>query len=46
MARGDALAAEKSEAKVAYESFFGLWKDADPGLSALTQARAEYAKLR
>jgi hypothetical protein len=29
-----------------YENFFTLWKDADPNVSILKQAKAEYAKLR
>jgi eukaryotic-like serine/threonine-protein kinase len=33
------------QARQAYERFFTLWKDADPGLEPLKQARAEYARL-
>jgi hypothetical protein len=29
-----------------YEAFFSLWKDADPDVPALRQARAEYAQLQ
>jgi hypothetical protein len=29
----------------AYEDFFKLWKDADPGIAVLKQAQAEYLKL-
>ena len=36
---------DKAKAKSAYEEFLGLWKDADPDLPVLKQARAEYAKL-
>jgi hypothetical protein len=32
--------------KAAYQDFFSLWKDADPGISVLKQAKAEYAKLQ
>ena len=32
-------------AKAAYQAFFALWKDADPDIPILTQAKAEYAKL-
>jgi hypothetical protein len=31
---------------VAYQDFLTLWKDADPGIPVLQQAKAEYAKLR
>ena len=30
----------------AYEDFLALWKDADPDIPILNQAKAEYAKLR
>jgi serine/threonine protein kinase/Flp pilus assembly protein TadD len=33
-------------ARAAYEDFFTLWKDADPDIPILKQAKAEYAKLR
>ena len=29
-----------------YEKFFALWKDADPDIPVLKQARQEYAKLK
>jgi eukaryotic-like serine/threonine-protein kinase len=35
----------KDEAKKTYEQFFELWKDADPDLPLLTQARDQYGKL-
>jgi eukaryotic-like serine/threonine-protein kinase len=38
---GDTATAMKS-----YEAFFELWKDADPGLPILIQARQEYVALR
>jgi eukaryotic-like serine/threonine-protein kinase len=31
--------------RVAYQDFFALWKDADPDIPILKQAKAEYAKL-
>jgi hypothetical protein len=43
--RAFALAGEKAKAKTAYEDFFTLWKDADPEIPILKQARAEYMKL-
>jgi tetratricopeptide (TPR) repeat protein len=34
-----------SKAKLAYEDFFNLWKEADPDVPILTQAKAEYSRL-
>ena len=34
------------EAKQAYQRFLDLWKDADPDIPILKQAKAEYAKLQ
>jgi hypothetical protein len=31
---------------VAYKDFLTLWKDADPDIPILKQAKAEYAKLQ
>lgn len=36
----------KDAARKEYERFLELWKNADPGLPELKQARAEYAKLQ
>jgi eukaryotic-like serine/threonine-protein kinase len=33
-------------ARNAYQDFFALWKDADPDIPILKQAKAEYAKLK
>ena len=33
-------------ARAAYEDFFALWKNADPDVPILAQAKAEYAKLQ
>jgi eukaryotic-like serine/threonine-protein kinase len=35
----------KAEAS-AYQDFLALWKDADPDIPILKQAKAEYAKLQ
>ena len=40
--QADALA----KARAAYQDFFNLWKDADPDIPILKQAKAEYAKLQ
>jgi tetratricopeptide (TPR) repeat protein len=41
-----ALSGDKTKAKGAYEAFLALWKDADPHIPILKQARAEYATLQ
>jgi hypothetical protein len=38
--------AARVRALAAYKSFLTLWKDADPDISVLKQAKAEYAKLQ
>jgi serine/threonine protein kinase/tetratricopeptide (TPR) repeat protein len=37
---------DKIKARVAYQDFLTLWKDADPDIPIYRQAKAEYAKLR
>ncbi len=34
------------KAKTAYQDFLALWKDADPDIPLLHQAKAAYAKLQ
>ena len=46
LGRSYALAGDEARAKTAYQDFFALWKNADPDISILKQARAEYAKLK
>jgi len=46
LARAYALMGETAKAKAAYQDFFALWKDADPDIPILQQAKAEYAKLK
>ena len=46
IARGLALAGDSAKAKKAFQDFFELWKDADPDIPILKQAKAEYAKLQ
>jgi eukaryotic-like serine/threonine-protein kinase len=40
-----ALSADKARTRKAYEDFFVTWKDADPDILLLQQARKEYARL-
>jgi len=37
---------DTAKARSAYEDFLTLWKDADPDIPILKQAKAEYAKLQ
>jgi eukaryotic-like serine/threonine-protein kinase len=37
---------DTAKARAAYENFLALWKDADPALNILKEAKAEYAKLQ
>jgi eukaryotic-like serine/threonine-protein kinase len=46
IARAYALQHEPAKAKAAYQHFFELWKDADPDIPVLKQAKAEFAKLQ
>ena len=45
LARADMLARDTESADERYQDFFVLWKDADPDIPILKQAKAEYAKL-
>ena len=38
--------AARAKAREAYQDFLTLWKDADPDIPILKQAKAEYAKLQ
>ena len=45
LARAYAMQNETTRARAAYQDFLTLWKDADPDVPILKQAKAEYAKL-
>jgi tetratricopeptide (TPR) repeat protein len=45
LGRALVITGDKAKAKAAYQDFLTLWKDADPGLPILKQAKAEYALL-
>jgi tetratricopeptide (TPR) repeat protein len=45
LGRAYAMQGDIAKAKAAYEDFLTLWKDADPDIPILKQAKAEYAKL-
>ncbi|MGB6814716.1 MAG: protein kinase, partial [Candidatus Sulfotelmatobacter sp.] len=46
LGRARAEAGDASGARTAYQDFFALWKDADPDVPILKEAKAEYAKLQ
>jgi tRNA A-37 threonylcarbamoyl transferase component Bud32/tetratricopeptide (TPR) repeat protein len=46
LARAFALSGDKNKATAAYKDFLTLWKDADPDIPILKEAKAEYAKLQ
>jgi tetratricopeptide (TPR) repeat protein len=46
LARAYALQGDTAKAKSAYQDFFTLWKDADPEIPILKQAKAEYATFQ
>ena len=46
LARAYALEGDTVKARAAYTDFLTIWKDADPDIPILKQAKAEYAKLQ
>ena len=46
LARAQALAGDSAAARMSYQDFFSLGKNADPEIPIYMQAKAEYAKLR
>lgn len=46
LARARAMQSDKTGAGTAYQNFLAEWKNADPDLPILKQAKAEYAKLQ
>jgi serine/threonine protein kinase/tetratricopeptide (TPR) repeat protein len=46
LGRAYTLAGETAKARAGYQDFLALWKDADPGIPLLQQAKAEYARLQ
>jgi len=45
LARAYAMQGDTAKARAAYQDFLTLWKDADPDIPILKEAKAEYAKL-
>jgi eukaryotic-like serine/threonine-protein kinase len=46
LARASVLSGDPAKARVAYQDFLSLWKDADPDIPLLKQAKSEYAKIQ
>jgi eukaryotic-like serine/threonine-protein kinase len=46
LGRAYAMSGDTAKARTAYQDFFTLWKDADPDIRILKEAKAEYAKLQ
>jgi tetratricopeptide (TPR) repeat protein len=46
LGRALVLSGDMIKAKTAYQAFLDLWKEADPDIPILKEARAEYARLR
>jgi hypothetical protein len=45
MGRAQKTMGDEASARKWYEQFLALWKDADPDIPVLKQAKAEYATL-
>jgi tetratricopeptide (TPR) repeat protein len=45
LGRAFVLSGDKIKAKAAYQDFLTLWKDADPDIPILRQAKAEYVSI-
>ncbi len=46
LGRAYALSGDSTKARSSYQAFFALWKDADPDIPILKEAKAEYEKLK
>jgi eukaryotic-like serine/threonine-protein kinase len=46
LARAHAMEGDTAKARASYQDFLTLWKDADPDIPILKQAKTEYAKLQ
>ena len=46
LGRAHAMLGDTTKARASYQDFLALWKDADPDIPILKQAKAEYAKLQ
>ncbi len=46
LGRAYVLSGDTAKSRTAYQDFFSLWKDADPDIPILKEAKAEYEKLK
>ena len=46
LAQARAMSGDGAGARTAYQDFFAIWKDADPAIPILKEAKAEYGKLQ
>jgi eukaryotic-like serine/threonine-protein kinase len=46
LGRAYAMSGDKDKARAAYQQFLTLWKDADPDIPILKEAKTEYGKLQ
>jgi serine/threonine protein kinase/tetratricopeptide (TPR) repeat protein len=46
LARAAAIAGDTRKSRQAYQDFFALWKDADPDIPILIEAKKEYEKVK
>jgi hypothetical protein len=46
IARAYAVSGDAAKARAAYQDFLALWKDANPDIPILKQAKAEYEKVK
>jgi hypothetical protein len=46
LGRAYAMAGDTAKTKTAYQNFLKQWKDADPDIPILKEAKGEYAKLQ
>ena len=46
MAQAYAMMEDKPKARIAYQDFFAMWKDATPDIPLLVKAKAQYATLQ
>jgi hypothetical protein len=46
LARADSMQGDTANARTAYQDFLTLWKEADPDIPILKEAKGEYGKLQ
>ena len=46
LGRAYAMQEDSARSRVAYQNFFAAWKDAEPDIPLLREAKAEYAKVQ